>query len=439
MSAVPPVAAPGWPDDTGRSAITAGIAIVALFFGAIGTWAAYAPLDSAALAAGVVKVEGNRKSVQHLEGGIVRDLRVREGDAVNEGQVLLALDDTQAAAAHTILRRSHHDLLAREARLQAERSGAPRVVYPPALDATPDADTAAAMAAESALFNSRRAALQGQVELTRRRIAQAREQAVGLRAQHEAQQKQLASTREELQGLRDLFAGGYVPRQRMMELDRQAAALEGQALESAAELQRVAQLAEELQLQVVQLQSDRLQQVDAELRDVRARLVENLPRLQAARDVLDRTTLRAPYAGRVVGLAVFGVGSVIARGERVLDIVPASGRLVVEAQLGVDDIRDVRPGMRAEVRLTAYKERTVPIVFGRVTQVAADRMTDSRSGVPYYLVQIALDEDELRGLGDIRLVPGMAAEVSIPTRARTALDYLLRPVQDALSRSFRER
>ncbi len=295
LDMLPTAASPVWPDDAARPAIAAGMAIVVVFFGVIGTWASFAPLDSAALAAGVVKVEGNRKSVQHLEGGIVKELRVRDGDAVAEGQTLLVLDNPQADAAFTILRKQHLELLAQEARLNAERSGAARIAYPELLtrkNAEPEA--AGVMTAETALFNSRRAALQGQIELIRRRIGQADEQAVGLRAQRDAQRKQLASTREELDGLRDLFKRGYVPRQRMMELDRHAASLEGQALESDAQILRLGQHVEELKLQMIQLQSDRLQQVDNEIRDVRARQLEAQPRMQAARDVLERKELRAP-------------------------------------------------------------------------------------------------------------------------------------------------
>lgn len=439
--AIPDMSSPvSWPDDSARSVIISGLVLIGLFFGVIGTWAAFAPLDSAAVAGAVIKVEGNRKSVQHLEGGIVKELRVREGDAVKEGQVLIVLDNAQAQATYDVLRKQHLELLAQEARLKAERSGAGSVTYPKELtDLQSEPEVAAVMRGETALFNSRRATLQGQIELTRRRISQTREQITGLRGQNAAQQRQLESTREELRGLRDLFSRGYVPRQRMMELDRQAAALEGQAADSAAQIVRLGQQVEELNLQITQIQTDRMQQVDNDVRDVHARLLEALPKLQAARDVLERGEIRAPYSGKIVGLNVFGKGSVIGRGEKLLDIVPDTGELVVEANLGVDDIKDVRPGMRAEVRLTAYKQRTVPIVFGEVTHVSADRLTDSKTGTPYYLVQIKLDENDLKRYGGIKLIPGMAAEVAIPTGKRTALDYLIRPLTDSLNRSFRER
>jgi len=429
-----------WPDDSARSSIVAGLILIGIFFGLLGAWAAVAPLDSAALAQAVVKVEGNRKNVQHLEGGIVKELHVRDGDTVQEGQVLMVLDNAQARATHDVLRKQQFELLAQDARLRAERAGDAVVTYPKDLLAqSTDPEVGALMRGEDALFRSRRTTLLGQIALTRKKISQAQELAVGYRAQNTAQLRQLASTREEHKGLSDLFKQGYVPRQRMMELDRQAAAFEGQASDSAAQVVRLGQQVEELNLQIGQIQTDRMQQVDNELRDVQGRILETLPRLQAARDILDRVEIRAPYSGRVVGLAVFGVGSVIGRGERLLDIVPETGELIIEANLGVDDIKDVKPGMRAEVRLTAYKQREVPIVYGTIRHVSADRLTDPKTGFPYYLIQVKLNDDELKRHGDIKLVPGMAAEVAIPTGARTALDYLMRPLADSLSRSFRER
>jgi membrane fusion protein, type I secretion system len=440
MTGAPAVAAETWPDDRATGAMVAGFAVVGVFFGVIGTWAAFAPLDSAAIAPAVIKVEGNRRSVQHLEGGILKELRVREGDAVKEGAVLLVLDNAQAQATYNVLRKQDIELQAQEARLKAERSNAAAVEFPRRLlDQSADPEVQSVMRGETALFASRKATLQGQIDLTRKRISQTREQITGLRGQNLGQVKQLESTREELKGLQNLFKQGYVPRQRMMELDRQASSLEGMAAESAAQVVRLGQQIEELTLQITQIQSDRQQQVDNELRDVHARLLETLPKLQAARDIVERAEVRAPYSGRVVGLSVFGVGAVISRGDKILDIVPDSELLVVEAQLGVDDVQEVRPGMRAEVRLTAIKQRTVPIVYGEVRNVSADRLTDAKTGAPYYMVQIKLDEKELARLGEVKLVPGMAAEVAIPTGARTALDYLVRPLTDTMNRSFRQR
>ena len=429
-----------WPDDSARHATLTGLALVVFFFGVLGAWAAIARLDAAAIAPAVIKVDGNRKSVQHLEGGIIKQLNVKEGDQVEAGQTLIVLDDVQARAAVDVLNKQYTAYRAQEARLLAERAGSATIAFPEELkSAAEGSDAALVMQTQRALFESRRATLNGQIGLLRQRIAQTREQVTGMQGQLTAQQRQLESTQNELVGLRELFKKGYVQRQRLLELERSASALEGQAAEFSANVMRARQLIEELNLQIAQIQTDRASQVDSDLRDVQVHVLETVPRLQAARDTLERTQIRAPYSGYVVGLTAYSIGGVINRGDRIMDIVPDHNGLVVEARVNVDDIRDLRPGNRAEVRLTAYKQRTTPIVFGEVKSVSADRMTDPRTGAAFYLVQIKLDEQELKRHADIRLVPGMAAEVSIPTGARTALDYLVRPLTDSLNRSFRQR
>jgi HlyD family type I secretion membrane fusion protein len=202
---------------------------------------------------------------------------------------------------------------------------------------------------------------------------------------------------------------------------------------------RSRQSIEEQNLQAIQLQSDRSAQVASDLRDAQVKLLATAPQLEAARDTLRRTELRAPYSGYVVGLTVFSVGGVVKAGETLMDIVPHLGGLIVEATITVDDVKDVHPGMPAEVRLTAYKQRSVPTVAGKVVQVSADRLTDTRTGEGYYLAQIKVDEHELASMKDIRLAPGMPALVMIPTGERTALDYLLRPVLDSFKKAFREK
>ena len=432
--------AAAWPDDRAQHAIIAGAVIVFIFFGVLGTWAALARLDAAAIAPAVVKVDGNRKSVQHLQGGIIKELRIKEGDLVTAGQALIVLDDVQAQAAVDVLSKQYTAFRAQEARLLAERSRAGAINFPEELKSrSDDPDVAQTMQTQSALFESRRAALTGQIGVLKQRISQTREQVTGMQGQLTAQQRQLESTQNELSGLRDLFKRGYVPRQRMLELERSAAALEGQAAEFSSNMMRARQAMEELNLQIIQLQTDRTNQVEGDLRDVQIRVLETAPKLQAARNTLERTQIRAPYSGYIVGLTAYSIGGVVAPGEKIMDIVPDQNGVMVEATVNVDDIRDVRPGMRAEVRLTAYKQRTTPIIFGQVRNVSADRMTDTRTGAGYYVVQIKLDEQDLKRYGDIKLVPGMAAEVSIPTRARTALDYLVRPLTDSLNRSFRQR
>jgi HlyD family type I secretion membrane fusion protein len=426
--------------DDARRAIVIGWGVLASFFIGLGGWAAFAPLDSAAIAQGVVKVEGNRKTVQHLEGGIVRELLVREGDYVRSDRVLIVLDDAQARAAVDLYAKQHAELRAQEARLLAERSDADAIAFPADLRARRgESDIHAVLDGQQQLFESRRATLRAQLRLIEQRIAQSRQQITGLEGRLDAYRRQVQSVREENRGLRALFERGYVPRQRMLELERDEAALDGQIVETEAQIIRTRQQIEESELQMAQVRTDRLAQVANDLRDLQVRLLEVVPRLQTAQDTLRRTRIRAPYDGHVVGLSAFSVGGVITPGEPILDIVPAVDELIVEATVNVDDVRDVRVGMKAEVHLTSYRQRDIPIVHGTVLQVSADRLTDPRTGSAHYLAQIRIDRAELAELPDARLTPGMSALVMIPTGSRTALDYLLRPLTESLRKSFRER
>ncbi len=427
-------------DDSAKSAMIAGAAIMAAFFVGLGGWAAFAPLNSAAVAPAVVKVEGNRKSVQHLEGGIVKELRVREGDKVASEQTLILLDDTQARAAVDVFSKQYDELTAQEARLIAERDGAAAVQFPQALIARrAEPDVAAIIAGQTNLFKSRRTTLTGTVDVLRKKISQTQEQIVGLEGQAAAYKRQLQSTHNENNGLRDLFKKGYVPRQRMLELERSEAALEGQIAEVSANILRARQSIEEVNVQIVQAQSDRLAQVANDLRDVQVKLLEIGPKVSSARETLRRTEIRSPYPGVVVGLTAFSVGGVISPGEKIMDVVPEKGGLIVEATVAPEDVKDLHVGMSAEVHLTAYKQRTVPIIHGKVLQVSADRLTDTKTGAGYYLAQVKVDDQELAELKDVRLAPGMPALVMIPTGERSALDYLLRPLTDSLNKSFREK
>jgi membrane fusion protein, epimerase transport system len=432
--AVPPV------DDDPRRPIIAGLVILGVFVGALGIWSAVAPVSSAVIAPAVVKVEGNRKSVQHLDGGIVKELRVKEGDKVEAGQALIVLDDTQALGAVGVLRKQHDDLRAQEARLLAERDGASTVSFPVALTGRrTDSDVDTLLRAQENMFVSRQTALAGQVSLLKQKVAQTREQIIGSKAVLTSREQQLDSTRGELTGLRDLFKKGYVPRQRMLELERSGAELEGQVGEVKANVARAYQTINEATLQIAQLQADRAAQVAGDLRDVQAKLAELGPKLKVAEDTLARTEIRAPYSGYVVGMTVFGVGGVIARGEKIMDIVPDTKALAVEATVNVEDIEGVHPGMEAQVRLTAYTQRSTPSLRAYITQVSADRLTDNRSGQSYYAVQAKVPAEELAKQENVKLFPGMPAMLVIPTGERTVLDYLLKPLTESINKAMREK
>jgi membrane fusion protein, epimerase transport system len=426
-------------DHSASGSIAAGALIMIAFFAGLGGWAAMAPLSSAVMAPAVIKVEGNRKAVQHPDGGVVRELFVKEGDRVSSGQVLLVLDNTQARGTTELLTRQYTELRAQEARLLSEQAEARSIAFPRALLARrADPEVARIMRVQTTYFETARKVRSGQVEIMRQKIAQTRELITGAEAQLHARRAQLASVQSELSGLRDLFKQGYVPRQRMLELERAAAALEGQVAEIEANIVRMKQSIEELNLQIVNLRAEHMSRVAAELRDVQLRLIEIEPRLGVSRELVKRMNVTAPESGAVVGLTAFTVGGVVGAGERIMEIVPEAGELIVEATISVEDQKDVRTGMQAEVHLTAYRQRSPPIVRGGIVHVSADRFTDPRTGLGYFLAQVRIDEQEVSRMQDIRLSPGMPAMVVIPTGERTALDYLLRPLTDSFHRAWRE-
>jgi membrane fusion protein, type I secretion system len=227
-------------------------------------------------------------------------------------------------------------------------------------------------------------------------------------------------------------------RPRVLELQRAAAALKGQSGEFTGDIAKAQQAIGEIQLQIISLQNDRMSDIAKDLRDVQEKILDVIPRLQAAQDVLNRTEIRSPYAGYVVGLSVFSVGGVIGKGDKIMDIVPTRNELTVEANVNVNDIHDLHPGMRAELHFTAYKQRVIPVIHGDLIEVAADRLTDPRTGVPYYTALVAVDKQELAESKQVKLYPGMAVTVMIPTKERTALDYLLGPVMASFDQSFRQ-
>ncbi|MCZ8313245.1 MAG: HlyD family type I secretion periplasmic adaptor subunit [Magnetospirillum sp.] len=418
-----------------------GIAIIALFFGGLGGWAYVAPLNGAVLAPAVVRVEGNRKSVQHLDGGIVAEIRIAEGDRVERDQVLIVLDTTQAQAVVTLMTKQFDALQAQEARLVAEQNDLERITFPRTLlDRRDDPAIRTLLASEELQFSTRLTALRGQVSLLRQKSTQLQQQIRGSEAQLRSQVEQLRLIREELVAAKELFEKGHATLVRVRQLERNASALEGQAGDIDATIARLRQQIAESELQAIQLRNERFSTVAAELRDTQGKLLDMAPRLSSALDNLQRAEIRAPESGFIVGLTAFTVGGVIARGERIMDIVPDKEQLVLEAAIGVDDITEVTPGMTVEVSFAALKQRTAPIIYGTLTQISADRISDPRGGMPYFRGIVTIPPENLAEVKDeLRLAPGMNANVMIPTTARTALSYLIRPFTASFEKAFREK
>jgi len=412
---VTPAAASADEADSGRREIRAGLIAIVVFFVGFGGWAAFTPLDAAVVAPGVVVVSGNRQTVQHRDGGVVSSIAVKEGDRVQQGQVLIELGAPELVAQEQALLSQVVDLQMQRARLTAEQRGANELQRPPEWAALSPEDREIA---ETAYQRNRRAfgGRRGVWSEYDARIS-------GYRGEIASIGRQETLLEEELSGMRELAAEQLVPLTRVRALERSLAELQGRRAE--------------LTSLIASTQQERYQ----ELRRVDARLAELTPQLAGARQQLELTRLRAPVDGVVVGLSVHTVGGVISPGQRVMDIVPQDQDLIVEAQVRPEDADDLEPGQETEVRITAFGGRNLPIVHGVVRQVSADRFTDDRTGRAYFLTQVVVPQDELERLTEDagrRLRAGLPAQVIVPTRQRTALQYLLEPLNQTLWRSLRE-
>ncbi len=416
-----------------------GIAVIAAFFGGFGTWAALAPLESAAIAPGSVRIETNRKTVQHLEGGIVAEILVRDGDTVEAGQTLIRLDDTQPRGSLQLLKGRYWAARALEVRLIAERDGSESIAFPPDLTAAQKGPAATeVIRGQVSIFNAHRQAMVGQKLILQQRIAVLNEEIVGLKGKIKAQTRQLELIREEIKDVQKLYRQGLAKKTRLLALQRSEAEIEGDRGENLAMIARAGERVLEARLRISELQTAVVNAAVEELREVQNQLFDLTERIRAAEDVLNRTNIVAPLDGIVVGVQIHTPGGVIARGAPLMDIVPSRDKLVIEAQVHPNDIDVVHPGLLAHVRLTSFNMRSTRPVEGRIKSVSADRLTDERTGAAFYLARVELMQDPAEALDGASLYPGMPAEVMIVTGARTPLEYLLRPINVSLNRAFRE-
>jgi HlyD family type I secretion membrane fusion protein len=420
--------------------VTRGLGVVILFVVVVLGWAALAPLDSALMSAGVVTVESHRKTIQHLEDGIVKDILVREGQEVKAGQTLVLLDDTQPHAALELLEDEENALTAQESRLIAERDGSPVIQFPPELLARGnEPKVAEAILGEQTTFESRRDSLNQQIGILSARKSENDRIVAGLKDEQTALETQITLIQKETDSVQQMVAKGLEPVPRLLALQRNTADLTGQRGQLIEKISQVDLNTGETQLQIVNLRNERLDDVLKDLRDVQGKRFDLLDRIQAARDVLNRTTMVAPVAGKVVNLAVHTKGAVLRPGDVLMEIVPARDQLEVEAHLRPEDADDVYVGMSAKVNLSAYKQRRLPMITGTVTNVSADRITDSRTGQAYFVAMVSVDRSALKNFPDARLIPGMPVEVALDTGSRTALEYLFEPIRDVMRKGMRER
>lgn len=416
-------------------------ALFTILFGVGGVfgWGAFAMIDSAVVAPGTLMVEGNRRNVQHLEGGIVGEVLVRDGVIVAAGQPLIRLDDTRVRAGLNVVLDETDRVRARIAVLTAEREEAPAPAFPPELVARrTEPKVAEIMAVQGDEFIARRAALQGQIEILTQRALQLQKQIDGLNVRIESNDRQLALVRQEILGVEGLVRMGLERLPRLLALQREEARLIGERGEAIENVARTQQAVGEAEMQRAQLLRARQEEIAKELRELQGRLLELREREISANDQLTRLTIDAPEAGMVMDLRYTTRGGVIAPGSQVASIVPQEERLVVEVQITPVDVDTVRIGMPASIRLSHAAARTTPILEGSVERIAPDRMTDQRTGMPYFVARVGFAAEELAKHEALRLQPGMHAEVLIRRGERSFASYLARPLADRFAKSIRE-
>jgi HlyD family secretion protein len=417
-----------------------GFIAAALFLGSVGAWATATEISGAVIAPSQFVSESNLKKVQHQTGGVVSALFVREGDIVQDNQLLIRLDDTLNRANLGIVTGQLDEFMARMARLVAERDGQSEVQFPAELtERASDPRIASLVQSEAQLFVGRRSARDGIRAQLEKRITQLRSEIEGLTIQRRAKTREAELIQRELVGVRRLFEQNLVQMTRLSQLEREATSLEGQVGQLTSGIAQAQGKIAETELQILQLTEDLRAEVMRELRESQARVSELQERKLAAEDHLRRVEIRAPASGVVHQLAVHTVGGVITPAEPAMLLVPTNDSLYLEARVAPQDIDQVAVGQRASVRLHAFNQRTTPEFAAAVTRVGADVVREQQTGLSYYVVRLKIEPEELAKAGELRIVPGMQADAFVETTRRTPFAYLMKPVSDQFARAFRER
>ena len=424
-----------------RGPVLVGYLVVLLFFAGLGTWAATANIASATVANGVVSPEGSRKTIQHLEGGIITEILVDEGDSVKAGDPLVVLQETQARAGFQELQHKKYLFAAKLARLLSEQAGKSEVAFPEwLLEAEKDkGEVSELLAAQRDLFAARTEVHKGRKAIGGKRIDELREEIIGLQSLIKSKRQQLSSLDEELKANKKLLDRNLIPRPQYLELERLRSEIEGERAESQADVARAKQNIGETELQIVNEGARRLDEIVSEVADTRAELAAVDERLGAQLDILQRTVIAAPVAGTVHNKQFHTTGGVIRPGQTILDIVPEEVELLIDARVRPVDIDVVEKGQEARVHFLAFSARNLPETKGIVRSVSADSLLDEVSGESYYRALVEVPKEEMDKLGEaLDINPGMPAEVLIMTGERTMIQYLIEPLIDSLRRSFRE-
>ncbi|MES0884901.1 HlyD family type I secretion periplasmic adaptor subunit [Roseibium sp. SCP14] len=418
--------------------VIAGMATILATFGAIGGWALTAPLASAIVAPASVAVESHRKAIQHLEGGIIERIRVKEAQRVRKGDVLVTLKTVEAIANLEILRKQLLIAKAAEARLIAEQLDETEIVFPPAVANESDTDLVRSVQGQIDLFSDRRAVFASQTRILERRLDQIDKQIEGQQERASSLKLQRIFMSEEIKRLREGRELGAVAINRLAAMEREGARLAGEIGATVSEIARVGQMRAETELEIIQVANRFRERAVSELKGVRDDITEIEERVAVAADVLTRTEIRAPIDGTVQNLAVHTVGGIVRSGDPIMELVPLHDNLIINARVRPIDIDSLMPGMAAQVRFPAFPHREMPVVSGKVAFLSPDTIEPEAEEEPYYLVRVIVAEGAISESKRKRLSPGMPAEVIIPTTERTVAEYLIDPLTQALRTSMRE-
>jgi membrane fusion protein, type I secretion system len=423
-----------------RRHLLASVVVVCILVIGVGGWGATAVISGAVVAPGSLVVDSNVKKVQHPTGGIVGELRVRDGDHVRAGDIVVRLDETVTRANLAIVSKGLDELTARKARLESERDGWDTVTFPAQLVAgASDPERAAIMDGERKLFNLRKTARNGQKAQLRERMAQLQEEIAGLAGQQASKTKEISLVERELGGVRELWKQNLVQLSRLTALEREAARLDGERGQLMAAGAQAKGKTAEIALQILQIDQELASEVAKELREVDAKIGEFIERKVTAEDQLKRIDIRAPQDGTVFQLSVHTVGGVITASDPIMLIVPEADNLSVEVKVNPQEIDQLQLKQKAILRFTSFNARTTPEIEGVVTRISADISTDQRTGQSYYTLRISLPPEQIQRLGEVKLLPGMPVEAFVQTGDRTMLSYLMKPLHDQFVRAFREK
>ncbi|WP_375408272.1 HlyD family type I secretion periplasmic adaptor subunit [uncultured Methylobacterium sp.] len=418
---------------------TAGYALIFFTFGVMGAWAAVARLDRAVVSPGTIAVENSRKLVQHFEGGMVREVLVKEGQTVQEGDLVVRLDPIQATASVDLFRSQLDATLIQEARLLAERDGATTLDLPPEIRARQSDPLVARVINDQAnQLKERRGSLSGQIDLLESRVKQLRTEISGLGVEKAATEQQVGFINQELVGLRSLREKNLIPMSRLLVMERERTRLEGVIGRSVADAAKSENGINEAGLQITQLKQKLQEDIAGQLLEARQKGAELREKLAVSQDVLRRLEVRAPRSGVVQSLKVYTVGQVIRSGEALMEIVPNDDTLVVHVQFSPNDLETVHAGMPAEIKFPTFHSRRIPVILGNLETVSRDRLIDEATRQPYFLGIVQISKLQIPETMQNRLVAGMPAEVVITTGERTALNYMVAPFFEAMGRSFNE-